>query len=100
MGDQETNKKICRSTKNKKIFGVCGGLAEYFDVDVTWIRLAFAVFTLCASIGIWAYLICALVLPKDTEIVPTEELPRCPKCGCVIIAGDTQFCSKCGEKLN
>jgi phage shock protein C len=57
-------KKLQRSSANKKIFGVCAGFAEYFDVDVTIIRIIFLVLLLCAGGGLLAYLICALVMPE------------------------------------
>ncbi len=58
-------KKLCRSSKNKKILGVCGGFAEYFDVDVTIMRIIFLILFFAGSLGLWAYLICALVMPAD-----------------------------------
>lgn len=58
-------KKLQRSSANKKIFGVCGGLAEYFDVDVTVIRILFLVGLLIVGGGLLAYLICALVMPEQ-----------------------------------
>ena len=57
-------KKLYRSRTNKKIFGVCAGLAEYFDVDVTVIRILFLIALLCVGGGLLAYLICALVMPE------------------------------------
>lgn len=58
-------KKLYRSRTEKKIFGVCGGFAEYFDVDVTVIRIAFLIGILCVGGGLLAYLICALVMPEQ-----------------------------------
>ena len=58
-------KKLRRSTKDKKILGVCGGFAEYFDIDVTIVRIIFLVLLLGAGSGLLAYLICALVMPED-----------------------------------
>jgi Putative stress-responsive transcriptional regulator len=49
----------------KKIFGVCGGFAEYFDVDVTIMRIIFLILLFCAGGGLLAYLICALVMPEQ-----------------------------------
>ncbi len=57
-------KKLYRSTTNKKLFGVCGGLAEYFDIDATVVRIIFLILLLCAGGGGVAYLICALVMPE------------------------------------
>ena len=45
-------KKLCRSSKNKKIFGVCGGFAEYFDVDVTIMRIIFLILFFAGSLGL------------------------------------------------
>ena len=58
-------KKLYRSRTEKKIFGVCGGFAEYFDVDVTVIRITFLIGILCVGGGLLAYLICALVMPEQ-----------------------------------
>jgi len=57
-------KKLYRSSTDKKIFGVCGGLADYFDVDVTVVRILFLIGLLCVGGGGIAYLICALVMPE------------------------------------
>ncbi|MBO7437224.1 MAG: PspC domain-containing protein [Bacteroidaceae bacterium] len=58
-------KKLYRSKTDKKIFGVCGGFAEYFDIDVTIIRIIFLVLLLCVGSGLLAYLICALIMPEQ-----------------------------------
>ena len=58
-------KKLYRSNTNKKLCGVCGGLAEYFDIDPTIIRLIFVFLTLFGGGGLLIYLICALVIPKS-----------------------------------
>lgn len=62
-------KKLYRTEgAEAKIFGVCGGLAEYFGVDPTIVRIITVVFALCASAGLWAYLIAALVMPKKNAV--------------------------------
>lgn len=58
-------KKLYRSNTNKKLCGVCGGLAEHFDIDPTIIRLIFVFLTLFGGGGLLIYLICALVIPKS-----------------------------------
>jgi phage shock protein PspC (stress-responsive transcriptional regulator) len=58
-------KKLQRSRSDKKIFGVCAGLAKYFNVDVTVIRILFLIALLCVGGGLIAYLICALVMPEE-----------------------------------
>jgi len=62
-------KKLRRSTKDKKIAGVCGGLAEYFDLDATSIRLVLVLLALFAGVGALGYLICALIIPEDNSII-------------------------------
>ena len=59
-------KKLYRSDTDKKIFGVCGGIAEYFDTDSTVIRLIWAISILCLGTGLLAYLIAALILPSKS----------------------------------
>ncbi len=59
----ENKKKLYRSLSDKKLLGVCGGLAEYFDIDATIIRLIFVFLVLACGAGILGYLICALVMP-------------------------------------
>ena len=58
------SKKLYKSSSDKKLAGVCGGIAEYFDVDSTIIRLAWVVFTLAGGAGLLAYIIAAIVMPN------------------------------------
>lgn len=53
-----------------KLFGVCGGVAEYFDIDPTLIRVGAAFLVLAVGTGVMAYLVCALVMPKKSDIYP------------------------------
>lgn len=58
------NKKLTLS-RDKKLAGVCGGLAEYFDLDPTLVRLAWLILTVCTAFsGIIIYLICWAVMPE------------------------------------
>lgn len=59
-----STKKLVRDIKNKKIAGVCAGVAKYFGMDVTLVRIIWLVLALMGSLGVWAYLILMLVLPK------------------------------------
>lgn len=54
----------------KMLCGVCGGVAEYFDVDPTLVRIGWAVLAFAGSLGFWAYVVCAIVLPKKSDIYP------------------------------
>ena len=58
-------KRIYRSKKEKMIAGVCGGLAEYFNIDPTLVRLGWIIFALTFGTGILAYIICAFVIPEE-----------------------------------
>ena len=60
-------KKLYKSTTDKKICGVCGGLAEYLNVDSTIIRLILVLAVLFAGCGLLAYIIAALVIPEKPE---------------------------------
>lgn len=56
-------KRLYRSDENKMICGVCGGIAEYFDIDPTVIRLAWAIFCCMGGGGLLAYIIAAIIIP-------------------------------------
>ena len=58
-------KKLYKSATDKKIAGVCGGIAEYFSVDATLIRLAWVLFGLLGGSGLLAYIIAALIMPEQ-----------------------------------
>ncbi|HWQ71867.1 MAG TPA: PspC domain-containing protein [Desulfitobacteriaceae bacterium] len=58
-------KKLYRSNRDRIIGGVCGGLAEYFDIDVTWIRLLVLVLMLTAGFGILLYIGAIIIIPRD-----------------------------------
>ncbi len=60
----EQEKKLHRSTTNKMLAGVCGGVAEYFNVDPTLVRLAFVVLALLGGPGILLYIILWIILPE------------------------------------
>ena len=59
-------KKLCKSSTDKKLCGVCGGLANYLDLDPTIMRIIWVVLFICAGTGLLLYLLCALVMPNDT----------------------------------
>ena len=65
-------KKLHRSKVNKKIAGVCGGLAEYLNIDPTVVRLIWALLVLCAGTGLLAYIVCALIIPEDNNVIDAE----------------------------
>ena len=58
------NKKLYKSRSDRKIFGVCGGIAEYFNIDPTIVRIAWIIAVFAFGTGILAYIIAALVMPS------------------------------------
>ena len=62
------DKRLFKSKNDKKICGVCGGVANYFNLDSTVVRLAWVAFTLLGGSGILAYIIAAIVIPEEPEI--------------------------------
>ena len=62
-------KKLCKSETNKMICGVCGGIAEYFGIDATLVRLGFAVFSVLGGSGILAYIAAAIIIPKKGDVI-------------------------------
>ena len=65
-------KKLYRSRTDKKICGVCAGLAKYLNMDVTVMRLLVVLLTLFVGGGLIAYIICALVMPEEPENILEE----------------------------
>ena len=71
-------KRLYRSTKNEMLGGVCGGVAEYFNLDPTLVRLAFVLFCALAGGGLIAYIVALIIIPKepaDAQAVNTAEVP-------------------------
>ena len=60
-------KKLYKDHSNKKICGVCSGIAKFFSLDPTIVRLALVAFCLLGGSGILAYIICALIIPEKTS---------------------------------
>ena len=64
---KKKTKKLYRSVEpDAKLFGVCGGIAEYFDVDPTVVRIAWIIFSLVYGAGVIAYIACALCMPTKS----------------------------------
>lgn len=70
--------KFYRDTDNRKIGGVCGGIAAYFDVDATLVRVAALFLLLCYGVGFWFYLLCCLVAPSAYTAAQKCELRGIP----------------------
>ncbi len=70
----EPVKKLYRSRDQKMISGVCGGLSEYFELDVSLIRILWVIATLAsAGLGILAYIVMILVFPEEPDNVNATE---------------------------
>lgn len=63
----DLGRKLYRSSNNKMICGVCGGLGEYFNIDPTIIRLVWALLA-CSGTGLLVYLIAAIIIPLDVDV--------------------------------
>lgn len=59
------DKKLYKSRNNIKLDGVCAGFAEYFNIDPTVVRLLWALFTLLGGSGVLAYIVAAIVMPRN-----------------------------------
>lgn len=62
-------KKLHKVEQGKRLCGVCTGIAAYFDIDPTLVRLGWVLFSLLGGSGILAYIICALIVPNDPDKV-------------------------------
>ena len=65
----DERKRLYKSRNNKMICGVCAGIADYFNIDPSTVRVLWAVLALAAGTGVLAYIACAIILPEgDTEV--------------------------------
>lgn len=62
-------KRLYKVEEGRNLLGVCGGLAEYLNIDATIVRILWLVISLFYGAGVVLYFICALVLPKKSEII-------------------------------
>ena len=60
----ENMKKLYRSKDDRKLFGVCGGLGQYFNLDATIVRLIFVILGLM-HVGVLFYILAALIIPEE-----------------------------------
>ena len=63
----EEVKKLYRSRKNRWLAGICGGIAQYFELDPTIIRVLFVLLSVFAGGGILAYIILWLIIPEEPK---------------------------------
>ena len=58
-------RRLYKSNANKMLDGVCGGIAEYFDIDPTLVRLAWVLFCALGGSGVLAYIVAAIIIPRS-----------------------------------
>ena len=61
------NKRLYKSNMNKMLDGVCGGIAEYFNIDPTLVRLGWVLLCALGGSGIAAYIVATIIIPRDPE---------------------------------
>lgn len=66
-------KKLYRSQNERMIGGVCGGLAEYFEIDPTLVRLIFVLLALAGGNGVLIYIIMLLIIPENPSFQSTSH---------------------------
>lgn len=72
---QDDIKRLYLSSKDNKLSGVCGGIAEYFNVDSSLVRLGWIIMTILTGVlpGIIAYIIAAIVIPREPGMPASKE---------------------------
>ena len=61
------DKRLYKSNENRMIDGVCGGIAEYFNMDPTLVRLGWVLFCALGGSGIIAYIIAVIIIPRKAQ---------------------------------
>ncbi len=97
-------KKLHKSSTDRVLTGVCGGLAEYFEVDSVLIRLIFIISIFIGGIGIFVYIVLFFLMSKDVQEVvrknigPKSKTTSCSNCG-TIIDENFNYCPQCAAPL-
>lgn len=60
-------KRLYKIQNGKMLCGVCGGIAEYFNIDPTIVRLLWVLLIFCVGTGILAYIVAAIIMPSNNE---------------------------------
>ncbi len=66
-------KRLCKSSTDRAICGVCGGIAQYFQIDSIIIRLLMALFCLAFGSGVLFYIVAAIVMPSEEQVMREQE---------------------------
>jgi phage shock protein C len=78
VGPVMARQRLMRSRRDRKIAGVCGGFAEYFDLDPTLIRVVWLIVFFFGGCGLLAYIIAWIVMPEEPEWVATPPVGSHP----------------------
>ena len=65
-------KRLYKDHSDKKLCGVCSGIAKYFGIDPTLVRLIWALLVVFAGSGVLAYIICAIVMPNEPGYIEED----------------------------
>ena len=65
-------KRLYKDHSDKKLCGVCSGIAKYFGIDPTLVRLLWAMLVVFAGSGVLAYIVCAIVMPNEPGYIEEE----------------------------
>lgn len=75
-------KRLYRSREDRRISGVCGGIAEYLGIDPTVVRILWVILALAGGPGVLLYIIMAVIVPEEPEYVQsTAEKPKSGQSG-------------------
>ena len=67
-----TKKRLYRSRADRRVAGVCGGIADYLAVDPTIVRIIWVLFAIAGGPGVVLYIILAAIIPEEPEYVQTS----------------------------
>jgi phage shock protein C len=82
IGAVAARKRLMRPRVGRKIAGVCLGFAEYFDLDVTVVRIVWLIVAVMTGVGVLSYPIAWIVIPEEPEILPLpagQGIPSSPQ---------------------
>jgi phage shock protein C len=76
VGGVIARKRLIRPRVGRKVAGVCLGVAEYFDLDVSLVRLVWLIASVMTGIGFLSYPIAWIVMPDEPELLPVPAAPH------------------------
>ncbi len=87
-------KKLYKSQDDRMISGICAGIAEYFEVDPTLVRVIWMVFSFAGGAGVLAYIVAHFIVPERP--FPRKQCENCK----TINEVSSEYCRQCGQKLD